>query len=94
MPTLSNNLATWWRRHSEHIDHVVCVGIFFTAGMPAIVIMLLLSLPLLPFIGFCFCLGASFPSKQELSLLEDADDTAHRGQSDRPGPGAATPHYA
>jgi hypothetical protein len=81
-----------WKRRLERIDNVVCVGILFAASMPAIVIMSLLALPLLPLFGLCLCMGAGAAPRFERSSKEvEAADTTRR---EHPHPPTATPHYA
>jgi hypothetical protein len=82
------------KRYLEWIDNAVCVAVFFTAGAPAIVIMMLLSLPLLPLFGLSLLIGAQPPPRFPPSTKEvDVDHTSTQGKSDRP-PGTPTPRYA
>ena len=93
MTTFSFEPTERWKRRFERIDNIVCVGILFAASMPAIVVMLLLALPLLPIVAWCLCAGASFMPRFELSSKEvEAGDATRDDHSH--GPTAPTPHYA
>jgi len=81
------------KRNFERIDNAVCVAILFAASMPAIVVMMLLSLPLLPFFGVILFMGASPVGRAEaLSERAEAEDEAHEHGPGRPA--APTPRFA
>lgn len=93
MPAFSIELSERWKRRFERVDNVVCVGILFAASMPAIVVMLLLALPLLPLFAWCLCVGASSPTRFEASFEGiEAERPDHGDSSDHAR--TPTPHFA
>ena len=81
------------KRTFERIDNAVCVAIFIAASMPAIVVMMLLSLPLLPLFGVILFMGANPLGRAEpLSERAEAEDETHEHGPGRPA--APTPRFA
>lgn len=81
------------KRNFERIDNAVCIAIFLAASMPAIVVMMLLSLPLLPLFGVILFMGANPVGRAEpQSEAVEADDGTHEHGPGRPA--APTPRFA